>query len=168
MLFRSNPITYALAVVLIGTAVMQVKYINRALQRFDSTQVIPVQFVLFTISVIIGSAVLYRDFESTSPGRAVKFVGGCLLTFFGVFLITSGRVSHDDLSSDLDTEDGAESISLAHHEDRRPSYYNDRNTQRASLSRARPSHELLFNGEAAESDDGFPADDTSRDRKSVG
>ncbi|OBT72170.1 hypothetical protein VF21_10526 [Pseudogymnoascus sp. 05NY08] len=158
----TNPITYALAVVLIGTAVMQVKYINRALQRFDSTQVIPVQFVLFTISVIIGSAVLYRDFESTSPGRAVKFVGGCLLTFFGVFLITSGRVIRDDLSSDLDSEDEAESISLANHDDRRASYYNDRNTQRVSLTRARPSHELLINDEAAESDDGFPADDISR------
>ncbi|KFX87370.1 hypothetical protein V490_08304 [Pseudogymnoascus sp. VKM F-3557] len=158
----TNPITYALAIVLIGTAIMQVKYINRALQRFDSTQVIPVQFVLFTISVIIGSAVLYRDFESTSPGRAIKFVGGCLLTFFGVFLITSGRVSHDDLTSDLDSEDEAESISLANHDDRRASYFNDRETQRGSSSRARPSHELLFNGEAADSDDGFPTDDTSR------
>ncbi|OBT61614.1 hypothetical protein VE03_08844 [Pseudogymnoascus sp. 23342-1-I1] len=158
----TNPITYALAVVLIGTAVMQVKYINRALQRFDSTQVIPVQFVLFTISVIMGSAVLYRDFESTSPGRAIKFVGGCLLTFFGVFLITSGRVNHDDSGSDLDSDDEAESISLANHDDRRASYYSDRNTQRASLNRARPSHERLFNGEAAESDDGFPADDISR------
>ncbi|KFY23956.1 hypothetical protein V491_02340 [Pseudogymnoascus sp. VKM F-3775] len=158
----TNPITYALAVILIGTAVMQVKYINRALQRFDSTQVIPVQFVLFTISVIIGSAVLYRDFESTSPGRAIKFIGGCLLTFFGVFLITSGRVNHDDSSSDLDSEDEAESISLANHDDRRASYYDDRSTKRTSLGRALPSRELLFNDEAAESDDGFPADDTSR------
>ncbi|KFY22234.1 hypothetical protein V493_06738 [Pseudogymnoascus sp. VKM F-4281 (FW-2241)] len=159
----TNPITYALAVVLIGTAVMQIKYINRALQRFDSTQVIPVQFVLFTISVIIGSAVLYRDFESTSPGRAIKFVGGCLLTFFGVFLITSGRVNHDEMGSEIDSDDEAENISLAnHHDDRRGSYYNDRNTQRTSMSRSRPSHELLFNDEAAESDDGFFTDNTSR------
>lgn len=59
----TTPVTYALLVVLVGTAVMQVKYVNNALQRFDSTQVIPVQFVMFTLSVIIGSAVLYRDFE---------------------------------------------------------------------------------------------------------
>lgn len=70
---------------------MQIKYINRALQRFDATQVIPVQFVLFTLSVIGGSAVLYRDFERTSGEDAGKFVGGCALTFFGVWLITSGR-----------------------------------------------------------------------------
>lgn len=72
---------------------MQIKYVNRALQRFDATQVIPVQFVLFTLSVIGGSAVLYRDFERTSAQDAGKFVGGCALTFFGVWLITSGRPS---------------------------------------------------------------------------
>ena len=70
---------------------MQIRYVNRALQRFDSTQVIPVQFVLFTISVIIGSAVLYRDFQSANADRFGKFFGGCALTFLGVYLITSGR-----------------------------------------------------------------------------
>ena len=82
---------------------------NRALQRFDSTQVIPVQFVLFTISVIIGSAVLYRDFQSADAARFGKFFGGCALTFLGVYLITSRR----DLESDkhdhgpLDDEENA-------------------------------------------------------------
>lgn len=90
------PISYLLVAVLVSSAVMQVRYINRALQRFDSTQVIPTQFVLFTLSVIIGSAVLYRDFESATTSRALKFVGGCGLTFFGVYFITSGRVHHDD------------------------------------------------------------------------
>ncbi|KAJ5061400.1 magnesium transporter NIPA-domain-containing protein, partial [Bipolaris maydis] len=85
------PVFYLLVTILVGTAVMQIKYVNRALQRFDATQVIPVQFVLFTLSVIGGSAVLYRDFERTSAQDAGKFIGGCALTFFGVWLITSGR-----------------------------------------------------------------------------
>lgn len=84
---------------------MQIRYINRALQRFDSTQVIPTQFVLFTLSVITGSAVLYRDFESTTRSRALKFVGGCCLTFLGVYFITSGRVRHDDEYSEGEEED---------------------------------------------------------------
>lgn len=86
---------------------MQIRYINRALQRFDSTQVIPTQFVLFTLAVIIGSAVLYRDFESITAVRATKFVGGCLLTFLGVYFITSGRVRADDESSFSDDEEGS-------------------------------------------------------------
>ncbi|KAI1107282.1 DUF803-domain-containing protein [Jackrogersella minutella] len=109
-LFRAftTPVTYVLIFVLLATAVMQVRYVNKALQRFDSTQVIPIQFVLFTLSVILGSAILYRDFERTTVEQATKFVGGCLLTFFGVFLITSGRSRHDDedqLSEDGDIEE---------------------------------------------------------------
>lgn len=85
------PITYLLVFVLVSTAFLQIRYLNRALQRFDSTQVIPTQFVLFTLSVIIGSAILYRDFESATAETFVKFIGGCMLTFLGVYLITSGR-----------------------------------------------------------------------------
>ncbi|KZF19097.1 DUF803-domain-containing protein, partial [Xylona heveae TC161] len=86
------PVTYLLVAILISTALLQIRYLNRALQRFDSTQVIPTQFVLFTLSVIIGSSILYRDFESATPSRISKFVGGCALTFLGVYFITSGRV----------------------------------------------------------------------------
>jgi magnesium transporter len=94
------PILYPLVLVLVGSAVMQIRYLNKALQNFDSTQVIPTQFVMFTLSVIIGSAVLYRDFESTTLQQGVKFVAGCLLTFFGVYLITSKRENTDGPSDD--------------------------------------------------------------------
>ncbi|KAF2738632.1 DUF803-domain-containing protein [Polyplosphaeria fusca] len=97
-LFRALtfPVTYLLVAILVFTAVMQIKYVNRALQRFDATQVIPTQFVLFTLSVILGSAILYRDFERTSGDDAGKFIGGCALTFLGVWLITSGRPRRND------------------------------------------------------------------------
>lgn len=104
----TTPVTYALVLVLVFTAIMQVRYVNRALQRFDSTQVIPIQFVMFTLCVIIGSAVLYRDFERTTARRALKFVGGCLLTFFGVFLITTGRPRSDHEEEVLSDEEGVE------------------------------------------------------------
>ncbi|KAI0127826.1 magnesium transporter NIPA-domain-containing protein [Xylariales sp. AK1849] len=112
----ARPVTYVLILILLGTAVMQVRYVNKALQRFDSTQVIPIQFVMFTLSVIIGSAVLYRDFERTTTEQAVKFIGGCLLTFFGVFLVTSGRARHDDEDGLSDDEDIEETIGLTDQE----------------------------------------------------
>ncbi|RYP92224.1 hypothetical protein DL770_001643 [Monosporascus sp. CRB-9-2] len=112
----ATPVTYGLLFVLIVTAVMQVRYVNKALQRFDSTQVIPIQFVLFTLSVIMGSAVLYRDFERTTETQAAKFVGGCLLTFFGVFLITSGRPPQDEEDQLSDDENVEETIGLRHRE----------------------------------------------------
>ncbi|WFD02037.1 hypothetical protein MOBT1_000715 [Malassezia obtusa] len=57
-----EPLFYFLVAVLGGTAVVQLAYLNRALQLFDSRHVVPTQFVLFTISTIVGSAILYRDF----------------------------------------------------------------------------------------------------------
>lgn len=59
---------------------------------------------------------MYRDFERTSSEQAIKFVGGCLLTFFGVFLITSGRPRHDDEEETLSDAEGIEeTIGLAEH-----------------------------------------------------
>ncbi|UNI16297.1 hypothetical protein JDV02_002740 [Purpureocillium takamizusanense] len=114
----ATPVTYVLVLILLVTAVMQIRYVNKALQRFDSTQVIPIQFVLFTLCVILGSAILYRDFEKTTVEQAAKFVGGCLLTFFGVFLITSGRKPQDDEDEDVlsEAEGIEETIGLRPHE----------------------------------------------------
>lgn len=143
----ATPVTYVLLAVLIGTAVMQVKYVNNALQRFDSTQVIPVQFVMFTLSVIIGSAVLYRDFEKATTDRVGKFVGGCLLTFFGVYLITSGR-SQVDRSEDeeLSDEEREERIGLADQDSAREDIpYTDRARNESSTGRARPKTADLAN-----------------------
>ncbi|KAI1661628.1 DUF803-domain-containing protein [Daldinia decipiens] len=123
----ATPVTYGLIVILLGTAVMQVRYVNKALQRFDSTQVIPIQFVLFTLSVIIGSAILYRDFERTTAQQAVKFIGGCLLTFFGVFLVTSGRPRQEDTDELSDDENVEETIGLRDQEASGP--YTDRAEQ---------------------------------------
>ena len=104
--------TYLLIFTLALTAVLQIRYLNHALQRFDSTQVIPTQFVLFTISAIVGSAILYRDFEEAKADRFAKFIGGCFLTFLGVYLISSNRSKGGDSSDDRDVDGEVEAISL--------------------------------------------------------
>ncbi|KAI7849574.1 magnesium transporter NIPA-domain-containing protein [Circinella umbellata] len=85
------PVSYVLILVLVFTAVLQIKYLNKALQRFDSTEVIPTQFVLFTISAIAGSAVLYHDFDNMTMDQTSRFMTGCAIEFLGVYLITSKR-----------------------------------------------------------------------------
>jgi len=93
MLMFTYLFTYLLLLVLVSTAILQVKYLNKALQNFDSTVVIPTQFVLFTLSVVTGSAVLYDDFENFTGIQYFTFIVGCFLTFFGVYLIASQRES---------------------------------------------------------------------------
>ncbi|KAI8336332.1 magnesium transporter NIPA-domain-containing protein [Chlamydoabsidia padenii] len=85
------PISYVLILTLVITAILQIKYLNKALQRFDSTAVIPTQFVLFTVSAIIGSAVIYHDFDNMSLEQMSRFMSGCAVEFIGVYLITSKR-----------------------------------------------------------------------------
>jgi hypothetical protein len=80
--------------VLVITAILQIKYLNKALQRFDSTEVIPTQFVLFTVSAIIGSAVLYHDFDGMDMEQMSRFMSGCAVEFLGVYLITSKRIKN--------------------------------------------------------------------------
>lgn len=131
------PITYALLFILISTALLQIRYVNRALQRFDSTQVIPTQFVLFTISVIIGSAILYRDFEHADATRIVKFLSGCLLTFLGVYLITSGRSTGKDDGPGEDEDGDVEDHEFSHDsqsQDDDESLREGRGSRRATIS----------------------------------
>lgn len=131
------PITYLLVFVLVVSALAQIRYVNRALQRFDSTQVIPVQFVLFTISVIIGSAVLYRDFQAAGASRFGKFFGGCALTFLGVYLITSGRAGKDSEGDADDLDDEENTIGLVDEEgyqDEVDNNQEDRTRRKSSVS----------------------------------
>ncbi|KAF8138656.1 magnesium transporter NIPA-domain-containing protein [Boletus edulis] len=83
-------ITYPVLAVLVITGVLQVRYLNRALKRFDSKIVIPTQFVFFTLSAVVGSAVLYGDFRRASFHEMLTFLYGCAATFAGVFVIASG------------------------------------------------------------------------------
>jgi hypothetical protein len=49
---------------------------------------------MFTLSVVLGSSILYKDFNSATPARLLKFIFGCISTFIGVYLITSKRHIH--------------------------------------------------------------------------
>jgi lipid-A-disaccharide synthase-like uncharacterized protein len=44
------PIAWGAIAVLLVTSVLQIKFLNRALMRFESKEVIPTQFVFFSLS----------------------------------------------------------------------------------------------------------------------
>ncbi|PSR73489.1 hypothetical protein PHLCEN_2v10781 [Hermanssonia centrifuga] len=80
-------ITYPVILVLLGTGVGQIRYLNRALMRFDSKIVVPTQFITFNLSAIVGSAILYGDFRRATFHQIITFLYGCAATFAGVFII---------------------------------------------------------------------------------
>ncbi|KAF8211306.1 magnesium transporter NIPA-domain-containing protein [Mycena galopus ATCC 62051] len=106
-------ITYPTIAVLAGTGVGQIRYLNRALMRFDGKVVIPIQFVLFTMSAIIGSAILYGDFKKATFHQLVTFLYGCAATFTGVFILAWEPPRGDDEAptppDDSEDQEGTES-----------------------------------------------------------
>ena len=61
---------------------------------------IPIQFVFFTLSAIIGSAILYGDFRKARFHEVVTFLYGCAATFVGVFIIAWSPKNTSNISND--------------------------------------------------------------------
>ncbi|KAJ1620312.1 magnesium transporter NIPA-domain-containing protein [Pavlovales sp. CCMP2436] len=87
---------YALITLALPCGVGQVRYLNETMELYDNTQVVPIYYILFTLSTITGSAMLYQDFYQTAADAVVFFTLGCMLCFAGVALLTSGRVYVDE------------------------------------------------------------------------
>jgi drug/metabolite transporter (DMT)-like permease len=84
----SSPFThltaYILAAVLGLTAVLQVRFLNVAMQLFGNQETVPLFYVLFTLCTITASSVLYRDFDDETAAQVFGFALGCLVTFAGM------------------------------------------------------------------------------------
>ncbi|GAA5990464.1 hypothetical protein JCM10908_007383 [Rhodotorula pacifica] len=93
-------ITYPVLLVLVITAILQVNFVNKSLQRFESRVVIPIQYMTFALSTIVGSAILYRDFEGIGLPSLLNFAFGCLVSGGGVYLLTRDAPSSDDTDED--------------------------------------------------------------------
>ncbi|KAI9001310.1 DUF803-domain-containing protein [Trametes punicea] len=98
-------ITYPVIAVLVLTGVGQIRYLNRALMRFDSKIVVPTQFVMFNLSAIVGSAILYGDFKQATFHQLVTFLYGCGATFAGVFIIAWAPALPDREELDPEEDD---------------------------------------------------------------
>lgn len=120
------PVSWLVTAVLVITAVTQVIFLNRALQRFDSKHVVPVQFVLFTIIAIVGSAILYQDFKHVTSAQALNFFFGCLFIFTGVYILT--------WNTDESDKDATESTTTQPLRESSTAYIRGTSLQRAPLS----------------------------------
>lgn len=121
----SDPLTYILMIVLALTAVLQIMFLNRALQFFDASLVIPVHFVFFTISVITASAVIFHDFENKDPFYVGLFFVGCTMTFIGVWLITSSKLSRPSTPAPLDDSESTRQNTISDESDASTSHHDE-------------------------------------------
>ncbi|KAJ3283132.1 hypothetical protein HDU76_008526, partial [Blyttiomyces sp. JEL0837] len=78
---------YPLIVFVVGSGVLQINYLNKALNIFSTAVVTPIYYVCFTTATLICSAVLFRDFNFASVVNGVSAGIGFLVIVGGVALL---------------------------------------------------------------------------------
>nr|GAT54510.1 predicted protein [Mycena chlorophos] len=81
------PSTYLFAFISLVCIVVQLNYANKALDTFSVNLVNPLYYVGFCTATIISSLILFKGFNTTSPGNTVSLLCGFIVTFLGVHIL---------------------------------------------------------------------------------
>ncbi|KAK9761238.1 hypothetical protein K7432_014008 [Basidiobolus ranarum] len=102
------PFIYALIVFVVITLLVEVDYLNKALNLFSTAIVTPVYYVMFTTCTIMSTAILFQGFHAETL-NIVTAVCGFLVICGGVLLLHISKEAEevvDDYRSELDPEVG--------------------------------------------------------------
>uniref|UniRef100_A0A8C2DI57 Zgc:101583 n=1 Tax=Cyprinus carpio TaxID=7962 RepID=A0A8C2DI57_CYPCA len=82
-----EPLFWALLICLVICISIQISYLNKALDIFNTSIVTPIYYVFFTTSVMACSAILFKEWLRMSADGAVGTVSGFLTIIIGIFLL---------------------------------------------------------------------------------
>ncbi len=71
----------------VSCIIVQMNYLNKALDIFSTSVVTPILYVVFTTFVIIASAILFKEWYSLSPEDILGNICGFLTVVAGIFLV---------------------------------------------------------------------------------
>lgn len=97
-----NWLPYFFLTCLICCVVVQMNYLNKALDLFNTNIVTPVYYVCFTTMVITASTILFREWEKLDAKDVVGNVCGFLVVVVGIILLNGFKdldVSFHDVSN---------------------------------------------------------------------
>jgi len=99
-----SPAFYLVLVAMICTLLMQLAFLNGALQFHPALLVVPIYQTFWIVVSIIGAGVFFGDFDSLDEQGCLLFGCGVLVTLVGVFVLTACSPTEDEL------EDGSEQL----------------------------------------------------------
>ncbi len=103
---HSNQFIYPLANIClflaVASALTQVHFMNVSLRAFNTSYVVPVFYVSWTLSSVIGAGCLFNDFADFAFFNYVAFIAGLMLVFSGVWLLSSSPLRVHDNGHDED------------------------------------------------------------------
>jgi drug/metabolite transporter (DMT)-like permease len=83
-----SPVPYLALLLMIGTCIITMAFINTAMIKFGNCQVVPTYYALFTTLSVASVGWVFREFECLTVARdAGLFVAGILLAICGVSLV---------------------------------------------------------------------------------
>ncbi|XP_030066141.1 magnesium transporter NIPA2 isoform X2 [Microcaecilia unicolor] len=86
-----EPLGWVLLFCLVACVSIQINYLNKALDIFNTSVVTPIYYVIFTTAVMTCSAILFREWQHMTLDNIIGTVSGFLTIVFGVFLIHAFR-----------------------------------------------------------------------------
>ncbi|WOL15641.1 putative magnesium transporter NIPA6 [Canna indica] len=95
--------TWVFATVAISCIIIQLNYLNKALDTFNTAVVSPVYYAMFTILTILASAIMFKDWSGQSASNIASEICGLITVISGTAVLHSTREPDPPLSSDLYT-----------------------------------------------------------------
>ncbi|XP_067832926.1 magnesium transporter NIPA2 [Heptranchias perlo] len=83
----SNPVTWVLLVCLIACVSIQINYLNKALDIFNTSIVTPIYYVFFTTAVMTCSAILFKEWYHMTVDNIAGTISGFVTIVLGIFLL---------------------------------------------------------------------------------
>ncbi|KAI7757197.1 hypothetical protein M8C21_017195 [Ambrosia artemisiifolia] len=79
--------TWFFTVLLFGFILLQLNYLNRALDTFNTAVISPVYYVMFTSFTILASMIMFKNWDHQNASQIISELSGFVTIFSGTFLL---------------------------------------------------------------------------------
>lgn len=95
------PETWVFAIVVTSCILMQMNYLNKALDTFNTAVVSPIYYVMFTSLTIVASIIMFKDWDRQNPSQIITELCGFVTILSGTFLLHTTKDMGDNMTSGL-------------------------------------------------------------------
>ncbi|GLT61010.1 hypothetical protein SLA2020_337460 [Shorea laevis] len=95
--------TWIFTIIVIFCCIMQINYLNKALDTFNTAVVSPVYYVAFTSFTILASMIMFKEWASESASQIVTELSGFVTILSGTFLLHKTKDMGTNPTIELET-----------------------------------------------------------------
>ncbi|CAL1384792.1 unnamed protein product [Linum trigynum] len=79
--------TWIFTLIVITCCLLQINYLNKALDTFNTAVISPVYYVMFTSFTILASMIMFKDWDSQNASQIATELCGFITILSGTFLL---------------------------------------------------------------------------------